>query len=173
MIEIKKVTISDAQVLALLARSTYVESHGHFIHDQNDLQEYANEAFSVSKTKKDLSDPNNLFYIVYVEGLPVGYLKLVLDTDCEHLTSSNNCRLERIYILRDFIPLKIGQQLLSFAEAKAREFKQETLWLSVYTENERAIRFYQKNEFKEVGSMDFFVNETNYENLVYSKNLHP
>ena len=37
MINIKKAEASDADILALLGRLTYIESHGHFIEDKNDL----------------------------------------------------------------------------------------------------------------------------------------
>ena len=43
------------------------------------------------------------------------------------------------------------------------------MWLTVYKKNNRAIRFYQKNEFKSVGKYNFLVNNKGYECLVYSK----
>ena len=67
MIEIKTAKASDTEVLALLGRLTYVESHGHFIEDKNDLQQYINGAFSVSKTKEELNNSKNLYYIIYAE----------------------------------------------------------------------------------------------------------
>ncbi|WP_299158059.1 GNAT family N-acetyltransferase [uncultured Tenacibaculum sp.] len=171
MIHIRKTEEADAEVLALLGRITYTESHGHFIDDKKDLFEYNNKAFSISKTKLDLNHPNNLFYIVYVDDLPVGYAKLVLNGTHETITSLNNCRLERIYILNEFIPLKIGQQFLTFLEEKSKDLQLDTMWLSVYVKNERAIRFYQKNQFKNVGKLNFIVNGKEYDNIVFSKKI--
>lgn len=171
MIEIKKATPKNANTLALLGRRTYIESHGHFIKDKNDLIKYVSGAFSNLKIREEIGDPNTIFYIAYVEGLPVGYIKLVLNAQCNSVASNNSCQLERIYILNDFIPLKIGQQILDLAENKAKELDLNTMWLSVYTKNERAIRFYKKNGFKKVGSLDFLVNGINYENYVFSKKL--
>ena len=171
MIKIKKATERSTEVLALLGRLTYIESHGHFIEDKNDLSVYVDKAFSVSKTKQELNDPNNLFYIIYVRDLPVGYAKLVLNSEHKNVVSQNNCQLERIYILSDFIPLKIGQRILSFVEEKAKELQLDNIWLSVYIKNHRAIRFYKKNEFKEAGELNFLVNEKVYENIVFSKKI--
>ncbi len=171
MIDIKTANESNAEVLAILGRVTYTESHGHFISDKEDILTYNDKAFSISKTKLDLNDSNNLFYIIYVDNLPVGYAKLVLNTIHESVISKNNCRLEKIYILNDFIPLKIGQQFLAFLEEKAKELQLDTMWLSVYIKNERAIRFYQKNEFKNVGELNFLVNGKAYENIVFSKEI--
>ena len=171
MIKIKKANESNTEVLALLGRLTYAESHGHFIDDKNDLSKYLDENFSISKTKQDITNPKNLFYIMYVEGLPIGYAKLVLNTKQESIASQNNCCLERIYILNEFIPLKIGKQLLTFVEEQAKALQLDTMWLSVYIKNNRAIRFYERNEFKNVGELNFIVYGKSYENTVFSKKI--
>ncbi|WP_299212277.1 GNAT family N-acetyltransferase [uncultured Aquimarina sp.] len=169
MIKIKIAKEGDTEVLALLGRLTFAESHGHFIDDKNDLLKYLDENFSVSKMKQEINDPKNLFYIVYADGLPAGYAKIVVNAKHENVASQNSCRLQRIFILDDFIPLKIGQQLLTFVEEKAKELLLDTMWLSVYIKNNRAIRFYERNEFKNVGELSFLVNRKAYENIVFSK----
>ena len=73
MIKIKIAKEADAVVLALLGRVTWAESHGHYIDDKSNLLNYLNNNFSVSKTKQDINNPKNFFYIVYVDDLPVGY----------------------------------------------------------------------------------------------------
>tara|TARA_R110001632_G_scaffold65_15_gene304 strand:+ start:1414 stop:1929 length:516 start_codon:yes stop_codon:yes gene_type:complete len=171
MINIKKAKESDTEVLALLGRLTWAESHGHYIEDKNNLLEYLNNNFSVSKTKLEINNPKNIFYIIYVDELPVGYAKLIVNVKQESVVSLNNCRLERIFIQNEFIPLKIGQQLLAFVEEKAKALQLDTMWLSVYIKNKRAIRFYERNEFKNVGELNFVVNGESYENIVFSKIL--
>ncbi|MFY0629615.1 MAG: GNAT family N-acetyltransferase [Flavobacteriaceae bacterium] len=171
MIEIKRTTKADTEVLALLGRLTWAESHGHYIEDKNDVLKYLNENFSISKTKQNVNNPNQLFYIIYADNLPVGYAKLVVNTSNENITSQNNCQLERIFILNDFIPLKIGQQLLTFVEEQAKKLQLDTMWLTVYIKNKRAIRFYERNEFKNVGEVNFIVSGKEYENIVFSKKI--
>lgn len=171
MIKIKKATKADIEVLALLGRLTWAESHGHYIEDKNDVLKYLNENFSVSKTKQNINNSNQLFYIMYVDDLPAGYAKVVVNASNENITSQNSCQLERIFILNDFIPLKIGQKLLIFVEEQAKKLKLDTMWLTVYIKNNRAIRFYEKNEFKNVGELNFKVNGKGYENIVFSKKI--
>lgn len=171
MIKTKKATGTDTEVLALLGRITYAESHGSFIEDKNDLSSYINDAFSILRTKQEINDHRNLFYIVYADDLPIGYAKLVLNAVHESVASKNNCRLERIYILETFIPMRIGQQLLDFVEEEAKVLELDTIWLSVYIKNYRAIRFYKRNGFKEIGELSFKVNERKYENIVFSKKI--
>jgi GNAT superfamily N-acetyltransferase len=168
---IKKAKAEDAAVLALLGLVTYNESHGQFIENKEDLKKYNEAAFSISKTKKDIQDRNNVFYIIYSNDVPAGYAKLVLNTKTDGVTSNKNCQLERIYILQEFIPLKISYKLLVFLEKEAHIFGLDTIWLSVYVKNLRAIKFYQKHDYKNVGKSVFLVNGKGYENMVFSKTI--
>ncbi len=88
MITFKTAIATDVEILALLSRVTYVESHGHFIDDKKDLFKYCEQAYSIKKTAEDLNDKSNLFYIVYVDELPVGYSKIVLNYPFENKTSN-------------------------------------------------------------------------------------
>lgn len=171
MIKIRIATETDTDVLALLGSVTWNESHGEYIEDKNNLIKYLDENFSISKTRQNVLDPKNLFYIMYVDELLVGYAKLILNEEQECVVSQNNCRLERIFIKNEFLPLKLGQQLLIYVEEKAKELKIDTMWLSVYIKNKRAIRFYERNEFKNVGALNFMVSGKEYENIIFSKSL--
>ena len=171
MIKIKTATKADTEVLALLGRQTWSESHGHYIEDKNDVSQYLNEKFSVSKTKQYLDNPNIVFYIIYADDLPVGYAKIVVNAKNENVTSQNSCQLERIFIQNDFIFLKIGKQLLDYVEEQVRKLNLDTMWLTVYIKNKRAIRFYEKNEFINVGNINFSVSGKEYDNIVFSKHI--
>lgn len=171
MIEIKVATEADTEIIADLGALTYRESHARFIKDKNDLKIYIESAFSLSKTMKEMNDPNNLFYIVYSDKLPVAYAKLALNANHESINSKNTCQLERIYVLEKHINLKIGQKLLTYLEDKVKDFNQNSLWLSVYYLNKRAIKFYLKNNFIEIGDSYFMVNGKGYYNLVFYKKI--
>jgi len=169
VIEIRTASENDITVLALLGRVSYVESHGHFIEDKNDLNIFVNKAFSVSTTRQEFERPNVVFYIMYSDDFPIAYAKMIKHSKSELITEDSSCQLERLYILNEFIPLKVGQQLMDFLIAKAKEFNQDSIWLTVYIKNLRAINFYKKNEFSEVGFYDFLVNGKVYENYVMKK----
>ncbi len=171
MITIKKAAAPDAEVLALLGRVTYVESHGHFIEDKNDLAKYIEQAFSITKTSADLKNADHHFYLIYANDLPAGYAKLVSNSSHEEVSSESSGQLERIYVLDDFIPQKLGQKLLSLVEKETQQMGLDTLWLSVYIKNHRAIKFYKKNKFEKAGTLNFLVNGKQYENIVFSKKL--
>ena len=55
MIRIQKAKTQDLEILALLGRLTWAESHGQYIDDKNDIPKYLNENFSISKTTENLA----------------------------------------------------------------------------------------------------------------------
>jgi ribosomal protein S18 acetylase RimI-like enzyme len=171
MIEIRIATISDAEYISLLGRVTYTESHGNYIEDKENLQDFYKKYYSVSRIREEISDVKNIFWIVFSDELPVGFAKLSLDLKHPISEENNTCKLLRLYILNDFIALKIGSKLQEIILKKATDLQYQCIWLSAYYKNKKAINFYKKYGFKEVGKMDFFVGETNYPNLIFAKDL--
>ena len=75
-IEIRLAKEKDAQFIALLGRVTFTETFGHLFRDQQDLIDYYNYTFSVQKIEDGIKKQNNIFWIAFVNQLPVGYAKL-------------------------------------------------------------------------------------------------
>ncbi|MBU3012162.1 GNAT family N-acetyltransferase [Polaribacter vadi] len=171
MIEIRRATENDATYIALLGRITYTESHGDYIENKKNLLDFYNTYYAVSQIKKELNDINNLFWIVFSDELPIGFAKLCLNVNTSNLEDKNYCKLQRLYILNDFIGFKIGTQLQDIILKKAVELNYKKIWLTAYYKNTKGIKFYKRYDFKKVGSIDFYVGETNYENLIFEKKL--
>ncbi|MCG1036419.1 GNAT family N-acetyltransferase [Polaribacter sargassicola] len=171
MITIRRATITDATYIALLGRVTYTESHGNFVENKQNLLDFYKKYYSVTQIKTEINDENNLFWIIFSDDLPIGFAKLTLNIDTENNTNIDFCKLQRLYILNDFINLKIGSQLQEIILKKATDLNFKTIWLTAYYKNTKGLKFYKKYGFKEAGSIDFYVGETNYENLIFSKDL--
>ena len=171
MITIRRATATDAIHIALLGRITYTESHGEYIEEKKDLLKFYNEHYSVSKIREELNDVENLFWIVFSDELPIGFAKLTINNHFAKVSETKSCKLQRLYILNDFIGLKIGTDLQEIILKTATDLKFKSIWLTAYYKNEKAVHFYKKYGFKQVGSIDFFVGKKNYENLVFIKNL--
>ncbi|MCH2033240.1 MAG: GNAT family N-acetyltransferase [Tenacibaculum sp.] len=169
--DIRLATSKDASLLALLGRITFRESHGGYIEDKTNLDAYLDRAFSFETTARELNDDNNIYYLIYKNNFPVGYAKLVKNATSEFIHNQNICRLERIYVLEEFISQKFGIDLLNKTVDKAKELGFDIMWLSVYIKNTKAIKFYQKNNFEEVGSISFQIGKKGYDNPILAKKL--
>jgi diamine N-acetyltransferase len=138
---------------------TILESHGHS-QPAEVMQRYIAEKFSEEAIREELSDPANIFYLVYYAGQLAGYSKIIYHVPIKPVPLPNITKLERLYLLREFYDKKLGQQLLQFNIDLSKQQGQAGMWLYVWKGNDRAIRFYEKAGFKLVGDGYFRLTDT-------------
>jgi ribosomal protein S18 acetylase RimI-like enzyme len=159
MNSIKKAVEKDFKILADLGKQTFIESHGKSA-PQKDIESYINEKYSYSSLQAELENAQNIYHIIYHEKTPVGFSKIVMNSPHSNIRLKNVTKLERIYILKNYYDKKLGAALFDFNVQLSRANSQAGMWLFVWKENLRAVRFYIKHSFKIVGSYDFPISET-------------
>ena len=170
-IDIRLAKKEDASFIALLGRTTFTETFGHFFRDQQDLIDYYNRTFSVQKIEDGIEKADNVFWIAFANRLPVGYAKLKLNSHSDFIDSKSVCQLQKIYVLKDFLSMKIGFGLQDALLKKAKELNFDHVWLSVLHSNERAINFYKNSGFENVGHHDFQIGKERFEFIAMNKQL--
>ena len=143
MTSICKAGEKDISLLSSLATTTIIESHGHSA-PAEDMNNYITEKYTEAVFKEELSDPKNIYYFIYHDDELAGFSKIVFNCPYEASPIENVTKLDRIYVLKKFYDQKLGQQLFQFNVDLAKENKQAGMWLYVWKENPRAIRFYEK-----------------------------
>jgi len=171
-IEIRKATSSDAQFIALLGRITFTETFGNYFRDISDLLGYYEKTFSVNKIKQSLNKDNNVFWIAFVDDLPVGYAKLKLNSPTPFIDDPKTAQLQKIYVLKDFHSLKIGYDLQNLLLAEASRYNNNQVWLSVLDKNNKAKNFYFKTGFEKIGNHNFTIGKENFTFDVLVKELN-
>ena len=152
--KIRKINIDDLETLRYLSIQTFKETFEE-VNTEEDMQKYLDENLSIEKLKTELENVNSEFYFAENNNEILGYLKLNFkDAQTEKL-EENHFEIERIYVLKAFLGQKIGQILFDKAIEIGREKNLEYVWLGVWEENHRAIRFYGKNGFEIFGKHDF------------------
>ena len=169
-IEIRLAKKEDAQFIALLGRITFTETFGHFFEIKRFDRLLQFDIFS-SKIEDGIKKSNNIFWIAFVNRLPVGYAKLKLYSNSEFIESKDVCQLQKIYVLKDFLSMKIGFELQDLLLKKAKELNFNKVWLSVLNSNERAINFYKKTGFEKIGNHDFQIGKESFEFIAMKKKL--
>ena len=156
--KIRKINIDDLETLRNLSIQTFKETFEE-VNTEEDMQKYLLENLSIEKLKSELENPNSEFYFAENNDEILGYLKLNFkDAQTEKL-EENHFEIERIYVLKAFLGQKIGQILFNKAIEIGREKNLEYVWLGVWEENHRAIKFYEKNGFEIFGKHDFVLGE--------------
>ncbi len=138
---------SDNQALLDIGYKTFYESFGPPINKEEDIQDYLNNNFTLEKINKELQNPNSEFYFATIDTQIVGYLKVNYANAQTENVAGNTLEVERIYVIKGLRGKKIGLYLLEKAISLAKQKSAELVWLGVWKENTKAIKFYKKNGF--------------------------
>jgi len=158
MISITKPNLNDLPILTEIARKSFWESHGHSAAAE-DIQGYVNSKLNEEAFRAELLDERNIFHWMHHNRRPAGYSKIVLDSPLEEVAAQNVTKLERLYFLEEFHGLGLAQQLFEHNLHIAKQANQAGVWLCTWTENHRAIAFYQKLGFQIIGESNFKISE--------------
>lgn len=159
MISLVPLTPADAEMLSKVGGDSLLQSHGHSAPAEV-MQAYVDNNFNVEACRAELSDKTNNFYAVFYNGAPAGYFKTTHHVPHQLVDTQAVTKLSRLYVLNQYFNHKLGQPLLHKAIEISKAAGDRGMWLNVWKENPRAIRFYEKQGFKIVGESLFVLTET-------------
>jgi ribosomal protein S18 acetylase RimI-like enzyme len=151
---IRRARIEDADLLAELGAQTFAETFGED-NTPEDMAAYLAGSFSLQKLTEELTDPLSLFFIAEVEGHAAGYAKIHAGEAVQGVEGQKPIELVRLYVYRKWLGRGVGQALMRRCVNEARELGFQTIWLGVWERNSRALAFYRKWDFREVGEHIF------------------
>ena len=159
-------TVKDAVELDRIFDRSFCDTFAH-LYCPEDLDSFLS-GFGVREWESQLRDPACAFRIAEVSGRPVGYVKigpqkLPVETDRPALL------LDQLYLLKEHHGAGIAHDLMDWVLAEAKRRGAEELYLTVFTENHRARRFYDRYGFEVVGRYDFMVGNHVDEDVIMRK----
>ncbi len=154
MIDYRDATIGDAAALAALFAHSFTDTFGA-LYDPADLA-----AFLAGHTPMhwaaQLADPAYAIRIGEADGTPAAFAKLGPPSlPVERPRPS--IELRQLYVLPAHKGSGAAQAAMEWVIATARARGAEDLFLSVYVDNHRARRFYERYGFERVGRYRFMV----------------
>lgn len=124
--------------------------------DKSEITKYIAENFDIASFEQLLADGGVLVAGVWSETVAIGFLVLRLSSQCPVAGApAPTAELQRLYLLPEWHGTGASQLLVSRALEYSSSNRQAGVWLSVFSENQRAIRFYEKSGFSKVGDLDF------------------
>jgi len=147
MITIQKATISDLDTIQNISIQTFTETFA-IVNTPEDIENYIQESFNPKQLTIELSNPDSAFYLAVLEKETVGYLKINFGNAQTEIHNGQAMEIHRIYVLKAFHGKNVGQLLIDEAIKIAEQSDVDSIWLGVWEENKRALRFYIKNGFQ-------------------------
>ena len=152
-LEIRYGTEKDADLLSSLGAKTFWEAYKTESRLENKyLKDYMASSFSLKQIADELSDPRICYLIAETESEAAGYAKLVRESSRPEVTGNIALEISRIYLGKEFWGSGVGSSLLERCIEEAQFNRCDVIWLSVWQYNDRAIAFYEKHGFSNVGS---------------------
>lgn len=168
---IRKIYTHEVESLRNISVRTFEETFAG-ANSAEDMAYYLQNNLSSKKLSEEIANPESEFYFAEKDSEVIGYLKINAGAAQTERQQGNSVEIERIYVAKEYLSLKIGQLLLEKAFERASEMHVDYVWLGVWEHNDRAIRFYQKNGFKVFGKHEFTLGADLQTDLLMRKNLN-
>lgn len=157
MITYRDATPADGAVLGGIARATFIDTFGplYKLHDLESFLAAGNDTAYAA----ELADPGIEVRFAEVGGSPIGFCKVgpLKMPAPDHAPGA--IELRQLYIYKPWQGAGVAAALTQWAIDRARARQAPEIWLSVFTENPRARRFYARYGFEEIAPYHFMVGE--------------
>jgi len=159
---------ADAAALDALFDESFTETFGH-LYAPEDLSFFLS-GFAVEDWERELGDPAFAFRIAEEDGRLAGYAKLG-PVSLPVTPAGSAAELSQLYLRKAWHGAGVAQMLMDWTLEAARQRGAAELYLSVFTENHRARRFYARYGFEEVGPYIFMVGKHEDDDLILRAKL--
>ncbi|MES1197276.1 MAG: GNAT family N-acetyltransferase [Pseudomonadota bacterium] len=169
-ITIRPCTAADAPALSVLAQATFLETYFSLVAGA-DIIAHCEEKLSPAAFTALFDEPRTRLWIAEsATTAPVGYA-LACAPDLPVPTAPNDLELRRIYVLAGLYGAGAANLLMNAAFDEARRQQAPRVLLGVNRENARALAFYARHGFIEVGARRYHVGAGYYDDFVLARTL--
>lgn len=167
-ISYRNATADDVAAIDRVFRTSFCDTFAH-LYRAEDLDAFLAK-FTPDAWRSELADPAYGFRLAETGGAAVGYAKLgPLTLPVE--ANAKALELRQLYVVKDHHGSGVATPLMDWAIDEARRRGVEQLYLTVYTDNHRARRFYERYGFEAVGRYDFMVGNHADDDIIMRKLL--
>ena len=171
-LRLRQATTDDATAIAELSARLFARTFGP---DNNPTQlaAYLTSAFSEELQRRELEDPSCEYLLLDVDGTLGAFALLRHGATNPNVHGDAPVEVQRFYVDHDFHGSGVAAHLMDACVEAARARGGRTLWLCVWEQNPRAIRFYEKRGFMDVGSALFHMGDDLQHDRVMARSIDP
>lgn len=138
--------------------------------DKNELKVYIKEHLNVN-TFVAMLETKNIIVVAKSNALIVGMMVLEpFEKSLAELDFVPAMLIHKLYVSSDYHGAGVAAKLMGEMERLTRKHGHKSAWLTVFSGNKKAIRFYEKMGFKAIGTTVFCMgNENHLDNLMAIK----
>jgi ribosomal protein S18 acetylase RimI-like enzyme len=155
--QVRPAVPEDASALAAMGERTFRDTFSAD-NSPDDIAAHVAATYSPAKQASEIADPRRSTLVAATDvGELIGFAQLLAGEIPRSVTGPAPIELLRLYVDRGYHGRGVAQALMAAALKEAADRGALTIWLGVWERNPRAIAFYRKWGFEDVGSHDFFL----------------
>ena len=151
---IRQATLDDVEILCRLGAATFRETY-RAISDPREVDEYADEHFTPAKVEAWFRRPCARTLLAFAADAPVGYAHVRSARVPACVADRKAVELSRLYLLASAQGTGVGAALIDAALGEIAALGGKTVWLGAYDRNVKALAFYARRGFVQVGTHEF------------------
>lgn len=167
---IRRATEDDVATLSAFARQQFIETFAAQ-NDPDDLAAFLDATYSPDQQRAELHDPTRSYWLLEMDGQLAGFALLRDQAPHDAVVARHPVEVQRFYVDRAWHGRGLAATLMAHACETARALGGDTVWLGVFEQNPRAIRFYEKQGFAAVGAQTFMVGTDAQRDVVMARRL--
>ncbi len=156
MIAYRMAGLTDAPLLSALSTRAFTETFGH-LYASADLAAFLDK-LDEANWATELADPALAIRLAEDDGVAAGFAKLG-PPGAAFTPPGPHAELRQLYVLAPWHGTGLADALMTWTIGAARARGAAALYLSVFIDNPRARRFYERHGFERVGRYTFMVGE--------------
>lgn len=172
MIKIRIAAPADASQLADLAEQTFRAAFAA-MNSRENMEQHCKTRFSEEIQKSEIVDPAMLTLLSLDEGVLCGFAQLRWGDEPDCVGGNKPCELHRLYVDENWHGKGVAQELMASSFTAAEERGSDCMWLGVWEKNPRAIAFYRKLNFSEVGDHVFLLGTDRQRDIIMARPVSP
>ena len=151
---IRRAAQDDARGLAELAEATFRASFGA-MNTPGHMDRHCRSTYAEDIQAAEIADPDMVTLVCEEQGEMIGYAQIRWGSTPDCVLASRPGEIQRLYVVAGWHGKGVAQELMRACIRELQRRGSDAAWLGVWEHNPRAIAFYGKSGFVEVGSHTF------------------
>ena len=144
----------DAKKLSALAEETFRDTFAA-VNTPEDLALHCRTSYSEAIQEEEISNPDRVTLLCEDDGRLIGFAQLRWGEAPSCVVADAPGEIQRLYVVSDCHGKGVARDLMNACIDESRSRRLDVVWLGVWERNSRAIAFYKKWGFLEVGEHTF------------------
>jgi ribosomal protein S18 acetylase RimI-like enzyme len=165
---ITQASVRDARRLAALAEATFRDAFAT-VNAPEDVDLHCRTSYGEALQAAEIADPDMVTLLCEQDDELVGFAQVRWGGAPACVVADAPGEIQRLYVRRDRHGSGVAHQLMSACLVEMTRRRCDVAWLGVWEHNPRAIAFYRKFGFQEVGEHVFAVGNDPQRDLVLAR----